>query len=669
MPITAGETLNNRYRIVKLLGEGGFGAVYRAWDLSLKHPCALKENLEVSPEAQRQFEREATVLAQLTHPNLPRVTDHFVIPGQGQYLVMDFIEGIDLATLVASQGAVTPHQAIHWISQIADALVYLHSQHSPVIHRDIKPANIRIKPDGTAVLVDFGLVKLYNPQQRTTMGARAVTPGYAPPEQYGQGATDPRTDMYALAATLYTLVTGSEPPESVQRMAGTPLTPVTQMNSQVLPTTSRVIERAMALKPADRYPTVRDFKAALLATVSRPVAAPPPMQVMPTELAQPYPMTMGMPAAPAVSTGSYAKRGAPAWLLWLTVPLALIGVLAILFGGGYLVTIPLRPTPTPIIREVEVVVVATPDRDATREAEETQGALLATQAALEAASTEGSYELDAARAQITADASYIHDLEIALAQAYNLPTPTTVGSSTACEFPIPIAINDNPSNSLSAGALHCYQFYGYTNQAVAILVDGGFDSFLELYDTSMVQLAFNDDGGAGLNSLLTFTPSYDGTYYLILRGFSTSSSGDYSLYMYLQPTDSAFSYYTYLESGIRTRYGITSSSMVRFESLNETQYGVMFYVELFGGTTIQVDVFANSIGSQIDPVVEIYGPDGIMYAYDDDSGTGLDSLLIFTAPISAPYYILVRSLGDNYGSDATHFFEVLMTEIVPTPAP
>src|SRR5512136_1921134 len=169
MPLQTGQVFNNRYRIVKLLGQGGFGAVYRAWDANLNKPCALKENLDVSPEAQRQFTREATVLANLSHPNLPRVTDHFILPGQGQYLVMDFVEGDDLASILRQRGAVPPEQAIAWIMQVADALSYLHTRQPPVVHRDIKPANIRITPDGRAMLVDFGLVKIYNAQMRTTL--------------------------------------------------------------------------------------------------------------------------------------------------------------------------------------------------------------------------------------------------------------------------------------------------------------------------------------------------------------------------------------------------------------------------------------------------------------------------------------------------------------------
>lgn len=263
MPLETGRVLNNRYRIVSRLGQGGFGAVYRAWDLNLKRPCAVKENLETNPESQQQFENEATVLANLYHQHLPRVTDHFVLPNQGQYLVMDFVQGQDLEEMVKNAGTIPIKQAIEWISQIADALDYLHSQKRPVIHRDIKPANIRVAPDGRAYLVDFGLVKLYENQAFTTPGARGMTPGFSPPEQYGQGGTNARSDIYALAATLYTLLTGIVPPESVHRYAQVHLQPAHKLNSNIPHSLSAVIDKAMSLDPNNRYQSVKDFKDAL----------------------------------------------------------------------------------------------------------------------------------------------------------------------------------------------------------------------------------------------------------------------------------------------------------------------------------------------------------------------------------------------------------------------
>ena len=135
------------------------------------------------------------------HPNLPQVKDQFVIAGQGQYLVMDYVDGQDLEELRCAAGGRLPEaQALSWISQVCDALDYMHRQTPPVIHRDLKPANIKITPEGRAVLVDFGIAKTYDPLLKTTLGARAVTPGYSPIEQYGTGVTDARTDLYSLGA-------------------------------------------------------------------------------------------------------------------------------------------------------------------------------------------------------------------------------------------------------------------------------------------------------------------------------------------------------------------------------------------------------------------------------------------------------------------------------------
>lgn len=267
MALRIGAVLNGRYRIEQLLGRGGFGAVYRAYDLEGMCLVAVKENLDGSREAQRQFVREAEVLRTLGHAYLPKVERHFVVPGRGQYLIMDYVEGEDLEARVRRLGAVPYRQAIVWVQQIAGALGYLHSRRPPVIHRDVKPPNIRINPAGEAVLVDFGLVKLYEPGKKTTLGARAVTPGFSPPEQYGQGGTDARSDVYALAATLYKLVTGREPPESMSRLMGRPLRPAHQVNVHVPLALSVVIEKGMAIDPAGRYQTAGALAEALAAVV------------------------------------------------------------------------------------------------------------------------------------------------------------------------------------------------------------------------------------------------------------------------------------------------------------------------------------------------------------------------------------------------------------------
>ncbi len=274
------EIYHKRYRIVHLLGQGGFGAVYRAWDVSLGKPVALKHNQDMSLEAQQQFEREAKILGSLSHPNLPRVTDHFSIPQLGQFLVMDYIEGKDLEQIIQREGKIEQTRAIGWIEQVSKALTYLHNQPIPIIHRDIKPANIRITAEGKAYLVDFGLVKLYNKDKRTTMGARAVTPGYSPPEQYGQGNTDSRTDVYALAATLYTALTGQEPVESIQRIVVDELRLASQVNPKIEPTIGQAIAKAMSLSPTQRFRSADAFQNALR-SITSPVRQDRTVQLSP----------------------------------------------------------------------------------------------------------------------------------------------------------------------------------------------------------------------------------------------------------------------------------------------------------------------------------------------------------------------------------------------------
>jgi serine/threonine-protein kinase len=264
MPLTIGQTLNNRYRIIATLGQGGMGAVYKAWDISLGMHVAIKENLDASEEAQNQFGREARMLAGLIHPNLPRVTDYFFIKNQGQYLVMDFIEGEDLESMLNKLNQIPEDAAIPWINQICEALQYLHTQNPPIIHRDIKPANIRIRPDGRAMLVDFGIAKIYDPYLATTAGARAVTPGYSPPEQYGSGRTDVRTDVYALGATMYHLLTGEKLPESVNLLIGDGTYPSPrQLNQTISQPVEQAILRCIEVDTRKRLQNVSDLTGLL----------------------------------------------------------------------------------------------------------------------------------------------------------------------------------------------------------------------------------------------------------------------------------------------------------------------------------------------------------------------------------------------------------------------
>jgi hypothetical protein len=263
--------LNNRYRIEEILGQGGMGSVYRAIDENLGVEVAVKENLFTTEEYARQFRREAVILASLRHPNLPRVTDHFVIEGQGQYLVMDYIEGEDLRQRMDRVGVISEDEAIIIGAAICDALSFLHSRTQPVVHRDIKPGNVKITSDGHIYLVDFGLAKILEGSQVTTTGARAMTPGYSPPEQYGTARTDHRSDLFSLGATLYAALTGAIPEDALARaMEQAELTTIRKRNPKISKRLASALEKALEIRPDYRCQTADELKQALLNSRSIP---------------------------------------------------------------------------------------------------------------------------------------------------------------------------------------------------------------------------------------------------------------------------------------------------------------------------------------------------------------------------------------------------------------
>jgi eukaryotic-like serine/threonine-protein kinase len=276
MPLVEGDLLNGRYRILEVLGHGGMGSVYRAHDESLSVDVAVKENLFTTDDYAQQFRLEAVILASLRHPNLPRVTDHFVLAEEGQYLVMDYIEGPDLRQILEKSGPITEEEAIRIGAAICDALDFLHTRKPAVLHRDIKLGNIKLVPDGHICLVDFGLAKILEDDQATLAGARAMTPGYSPPEQYGSSRTDARSDVYSLGATLYAAITGYIPEDSLARaIDGLELTPIRKRNPKISQQLAGVIEKSMETSAENRYQSALEFKQALLGE-SPAQAVPPP---------------------------------------------------------------------------------------------------------------------------------------------------------------------------------------------------------------------------------------------------------------------------------------------------------------------------------------------------------------------------------------------------------
>ena len=274
-----GIILRERYEILELVGQGGMGAVYKTSDLRLEgRICAVKEILpalaggatseEELEQITEQFRTEASVLARLDHPNLPKVSDYFSM-GLREYLVMDFVEGKDLLEILSETGRagqfLREQQVLIWAAQMLDALEYLHGQDPVVLHRDIKPGNIKITPRGSVKLVDFGLVKVLYPDnsQTVTVVQGRGTVAYTPLEQYGSdvGYTDARTDLYSFGATLYHLLAGVPPLDAKERfLRPGSLIPLSQINPDVSPSCERAIFRALAMHPNERPGNVSEMR-------------------------------------------------------------------------------------------------------------------------------------------------------------------------------------------------------------------------------------------------------------------------------------------------------------------------------------------------------------------------------------------------------------------------
>jgi serine/threonine-protein kinase len=280
MPVAlkTGEVLRGRYRICERIGQGGMGNIYLADDLRLEgRRCALKEvehdrtlPAKLLKEARQQFLHEATVLARLDHPNLPKVSDYFS-NGPRDYLVMDYIPGKDLRLRMLdakqSNSFLAEEEVLSWANQLADALTYLHN-------RDVKPSNLKITPNGMLKLVDFGLVKALVPDEMTvTVIQGRGTALYTPLEQYGGDGvhTDVRSDIYAFGCTLYHLLTNNPPTDARERFLHPSSLPEPRtLNPAISSRTERAVLWAMELHPDDRPPSIEDLRKFLIGTRELP---------------------------------------------------------------------------------------------------------------------------------------------------------------------------------------------------------------------------------------------------------------------------------------------------------------------------------------------------------------------------------------------------------------
>jgi serine/threonine protein kinase len=268
-----GTTLISRYLIQGVLGVGGMGAVYCARDLhfpNVEKKVAVKEMVNsahdpvVKESIVHNFEREANILATLSHPAIPRIYDYFT-QDERSYLILEFIEGKDLeAVLKESTGFFAESQVIEWAIELCDVLSYLHTHKpEPIIFRDIKPSNIMINPSQHVVLIDFGIAK---PFQAGPKGTMIGTEGYSPPEQY-RGEASPLADIYALGATLHHLLTRKDPRLEAPFSFGE--RPIRQINPSVSIELETVIYTAVHYNPENRFKSAAAMKEALLGVATQ----------------------------------------------------------------------------------------------------------------------------------------------------------------------------------------------------------------------------------------------------------------------------------------------------------------------------------------------------------------------------------------------------------------
>jgi serine/threonine protein kinase len=276
--LTPGTLIGGHYITGDLINQGGFGAVYRGVDTSEgNRPCAIKETYDVTPAARRQALMEASVLFMVRSPHLPEVYDAFEADGRF-YLVMQLIEGKTLLQVLRSRvlngsvgiqapgqqaaGPCREQEVLTWLLPLMDALQELHSRRPPVMHRDIKPGNIVLTPNNMAVLLDFGLTKLYDPNVSTQTLGRAVTEGFSPLEQY-IGKTSPQSDIYSMGATFYLLWTNRLPPAATSRSARDELIAPRLLNPALSPKLEWILLKALALHADQRFQSMGEFAQAL----------------------------------------------------------------------------------------------------------------------------------------------------------------------------------------------------------------------------------------------------------------------------------------------------------------------------------------------------------------------------------------------------------------------
>ncbi len=330
-----------KYKIIRFIAAGGFGCTYEAMHVMLNKRVAIKEffvkdfcnrdeqsghisigtnsKRDLVAKLKRKFLDEARAVSAMSHPGIVHVSDVFEENGTA-YFVMDFIKGRSLAEIVKAEGPMSEPRALGYIRQVCAALHYVHSQNR--LHLDIKPQNIMVDGADRAILIDFGASKQYDEESgENTSSLLGLTPGYAPPEQSSQDLQHfyPATDIYALGATLYNILTGSTPPDSARRISGDDVQP---LPPYVSASTRTAVDAALELNKKKRPQSVAAFAALLDNT---PAPAPAPQPIKPRDNGETQPL-VAKPMTP------WYKRYAA--LIAIVAVVAVAGIIALLSGGN-----------------------------------------------------------------------------------------------------------------------------------------------------------------------------------------------------------------------------------------------------------------------------------------------------------------------------------------------
>lgn len=257
-----GTIIEGKYEVLKLIGKGGMSKVYLAMDKNLNKQWAIKEIERKAYDKNNEVVvasamAEANMMKKLDYPSLPRIVD--IIEKENViYVVMDYIEGETLSSVLSKEGAQPQEVVIEWAKELCRVLDYLHTQNPPIIYRDMKPANIMLQPNGNIKLIDFGIAREYK-EQNLADTVSLGTKGYAAPEQFGgKGQTDARTDVYCLGVTLYHLLTGQNPCEPPYEIY-----PIRYWNPQLSSGLEAIIQKCTQLNPEDRYQSCAEMLYAL----------------------------------------------------------------------------------------------------------------------------------------------------------------------------------------------------------------------------------------------------------------------------------------------------------------------------------------------------------------------------------------------------------------------